>query len=64
MLRFTIGLVLVSVLDVNALRIGSVARVQSVRSPAPVAGLFDGIAKAFANEDFDDRNAKGTSWLV
>ena len=41
------------------LLVGSPARAQRSRAPAPAAGIFDKLAEAFSNEEFDDRSAKG-----
>lgn len=44
----------------NALLVGSAARLQARRASPVQAGLFDTLAAAFSNEEFDDRSAKGS----
>ena len=48
----------------NALLVGSPARLQTRRSSSVKAGLFDKLAAAFGNEEFDDRSAKGSLMLT
>merc|ERR1719201_3089580 len=52
--------------DASALRVGVRARSAhcAVRSTPIRAGLFDSFGKAFANQDFDDRNAKAQHILL
>uniref|UniRef100_A0A7S3BIS7 Peptidyl-prolyl cis-trans isomerase n=1 Tax=Haptolina ericina TaxID=156174 RepID=A0A7S3BIS7_9EUKA len=53
--------------DVSALRIGlrsSSTHCAVPRSTPIQAGLFDAFAKAFSNEEFDDRNAKAQHILL
>ena len=59
-----LALLIVAFGTTNALLVGSPARVQTRRASSVKAGLFDKLAAAFANDDFDDRSAKGSLMLM
>jgi len=48
----------------DALCVGNAVRPTRRNGPSVTMGLFDGIAKAFANEAFDDRSAKAQHILL